>query len=121
MGNVSVVSTEFAECAHKIRAINDVMHLLGSKWKMSIIARLCYRSMRYSEMLKDIEGISGKVLSRELRDLEMNNLIRREVLDSQPVAVSYDISEYGKTLKELMDNIADWGLEHRRMIFNAAK
>ena len=101
-------------CSEKIRAIHDTMDVLSGKWKVSIIACLCYQSMRYSEILREVEGISGKMLSRELKDLEMNNLIHRKVLDTKPVSVSYEISDYGRSLKQLTDVIADWGINHRK-------
>lgn len=101
-------------CSEKIRAIHDTMDVLSGKWKVSIIACLCFQPMRYSEILREVEGISGKMLSRELKDLEMNNLIHRKVLDTKPVSVSYEISEYGRSLKELTNVIADWGINHRK-------
>ena len=76
---------------------NDTMEILNGKWKVSIIACLCYQPMRYSELLKEVKGISGKMLSRELKDLEMNQLIER-MLNTAPVAVEYKITEYGKRL-----------------------
>jgi len=88
---------------------------------MSIIACLCYQPMRYSELLKEVKGISGKMLSRELKDLEMNELIERNVLNTAPVAVEYRITDYGKTLKQLTNTIADWGFSHRQRIIAGIK
>ncbi|WP_343670995.1 helix-turn-helix domain-containing protein [Chitinophaga sp.] len=105
----------------KVRAIDDTLHILSGKWKVVLLAHLCYKPMRYSELLKDLNGIAGKVLSRELKELEINGLIIREVSDGQPLAVTYTISQYGKALKELTDGLADWGLQHRERIFNADK
>jgi len=105
------------QCGQAIMAIHDVMDILSGKWKISIIACLCYRKMRYSELLREVNGISGKMLSRELKDLEMNQLIKRTVLDTQPITVEYEITEYGYTLKDVTDVIAQWGLEHRKRIF----
>lgn len=110
--------TEISDCAKKIRAIDDTMDILSGKWKVSIIARLCYKPFRYSELLKDINGISGKMLSSELKELEVNGLINREVSKTKPVAVTYEISAYGISLKNLTDSIADWGLQHRERIVN---
>ncbi|MBX9886896.1 MAG: helix-turn-helix transcriptional regulator [Flavobacteriaceae bacterium] len=109
------------ECSHKILAISDTMDILNGKWKMSIIACLCYKPMRYSELLKEIKGISGKVLSRELKDLEINELIERIVLSPAPVAVEYRITDYGKSLKELTNTIAEWGFIHRQRIISGMK
>ncbi|HDZ13585.1 hypothetical protein LCGC14_1216240 [marine sediment metagenome] len=104
------------ECSQTILAIHDVMDLLNGKWKVSIIACLCYSKMRYSELLREVKGISGRMLSRELKELEMNQLITRAVLNTQPVTVEYEITEYGSTLKNLTTTIAEWGISHRKKI-----
>lgn len=108
-------------CSHKILAISDTMEILNGKWKVSIIACLCYQPMRYSQLLKEVNGISGKMLSRELKDLEMNQLIERNVLNTAPVAVEYRITEYGKSLEQLTNTISDWGLNHRHRIISSIK
>lgn len=104
------------ECNQTILAIHDVMDLLNGKWKVSIIACLCFKKMRYSELLREVKGISGRMLSRELKELEMNELITRKVLDTKPVTVEYEITDYGSTLKILTRTIADWGMKHRKKI-----
>lgn len=109
------------DCSQKILAIIDTMEILNGKWKMSIIACLCYKPMRYSELLKEVTGISGKMLSRELKDLEINELINRHVLNTAPVAVEYEITDYGKSLKQLTNTIADWGFIHRQRIISGMK
>ncbi|HBV15791.1 winged helix-turn-helix transcriptional regulator [Chryseobacterium carnipullorum] len=109
------------DCSQKILAISDTMEILNGKWKMSIIACLCYKPMRYSELLKEVKGISGKMLSRELKDLEINELINRQVLNTAPVAVEYQITDYGKSLKQLTNTIADWGFIHRQRIISGMK
>jgi len=121
MEKVNQVNPPFSDCAKRIRAIDDTMDILNGKWKVSIIARLCYKPMRYSELLRDIYGISGKVLSRELKDLEMNGLITRIVSQNKPIAVTYEISEYGHSLRVLTDSIAEWGLQHRDRIIKSAR
>ncbi|MCT4326186.1 helix-turn-helix transcriptional regulator [Elizabethkingia anophelis] len=125
MGNqVNSMEQEFdlvKDCSQKILAISDTMEILNGKWKMSIIACLCYKPMRYSELLKEVNGISGKMLSRELKDLEINELIERHVLSTTPVAVEYEITDYGKSLRELTNTIADWGLKHRQRIISGMK
>lgn len=106
------------ECNYKILAIHDTMDLLNGKWKVSIIACLCFKTMRYSELLRNISGISGKMLSRDLKELEMNHLISRNVLNTKPITVEYEITEYGATLKDLTNVISQWGLNHRNKIIN---
>src|SRR5690554_970562 len=87
-------------CKHNIRAIHDTLDVIGGKWKISIISCLTFYPMRYSELLREVEGISGKMLSRELKELEMNQLIIREVLNTQPITVQYQLTEYGQTRSE---------------------
>ncbi|WP_333663668.1 helix-turn-helix domain-containing protein [Chishuiella changwenlii] len=105
-------------CRHNIRAIHDTMDVIGGKWKISIISCLCFETMRYSELLKEIEGISGKMLSRELKDLEINGLVMRTVSNTNPISVVYELTEYGETLKDLTLTIANWGNAHREKIIS---
>ena len=98
-------------------AVHDAMDILGGKWKISIVAALCFNPKRFSEVLKDVKGISGKVLSRELKEMEMNKLVTRTVLDTHPVTVQYELTKYGQKLKSTIQQLADWGQEHRKVIF----
>jgi len=107
------------ECGKTIMAIHDVMDLLNGKWKLPIIACLCYEKMRYSDLLREIKGISGKMLSRDLKELEINQLITRKVLYTKPITVEYEITEYGYTFKDLTSVIADWGFKHRKRIIES--
>ncbi|MCV9933514.1 helix-turn-helix transcriptional regulator [Flavobacterium sp. LS1R47] len=106
------------QCYSTVMAIQDVVDILNGKWKISIIACLCYKKMRYSDLLNEIKGISGKMLSRDLKELEANLLITRTVLSTQPIMVEYEITEYGATLKDVTKVIADWGIKHRQRIIN---
>jgi DNA-binding HxlR family transcriptional regulator len=105
------------ECKKTIMAVHDAMDVLNGKWTISIIAALCFNKKRYSDLLKDVKGISGKMLSRELKEMEINKLVRRTVLDTQPITVIYELTEYGQNLKSVVEHLAVWGLEHRKKIF----
>ena len=101
----------------EIMAVHDAMDILSGKWKISIISSICYyNERRFSDILNDVNGISNKMLSKELKDLEVNKLIKRTVLGTQPVTVKYNLTEYGKTLQTIINNLADWGMEHRKVI-----
>lgn len=109
------------ECqlGHKreIMAVHDAMDILYGKWKISIISSICYyNKRRFSDILNDVEGISNKMLSKELKELEINKLITRTVLNTQPIAVQYQLTEYGMTLKTIINNLAEWGIKHRKVI-----
>ena len=101
----------------QIMAVHDAMDVLSGKWKISIISSICYyNERRFSDILNDVNGISNKMLSKELKELEANKLIKRTVLDTQPVTVQYNLTEYGRTLQTIIDNLAAWGMEHRKVI-----
>ena len=101
----------------EIMAVHDAMDVLNGKWRISIISSICYHNeRRFSDILADVSGISNRMLSKELKDLETNKLIKRTVLDTQPITVKYQLTEYGKTLQTIINSLSDWGMEHRRMI-----
>lgn len=104
------------ECKDTIRAVRDTVDILGGKWRFSIVAALCFNKKKYSEILSDIEGISGKMLSRELKDMEVNLLVKRTVHDTKPISVEYELTDYGKELKIVITSLATWGIEHRKLI-----
>lgn len=100
-----------------IMAVHDAMDVLNGKWKISIIATLCYyNKRRFSDILRDLNGISNKMLSKELKELEMNKLVRRTVLETHPITVRYELTEYGRTLRTIIKNLTHWGTEHRKEI-----
>lgn len=101
----------------EMMAVQDSMDVLNGKWKIPIISSICYyNKRRFSDILNDVVGISNKMLSKELKELELNKLIRRVVLDTQPVTVQYELTEHGKTLQTIINNLTDWGIEHRKKI-----
>jgi DNA-binding HxlR family transcriptional regulator len=105
------------ETRKKMRAVQDAMDVLHGKWKISIISSICcYGKRRFSDILNDVEGISNRMLSKELRELEINELIKRTVLDTQPIAVQYELTEHGNTLHAIINNLSDWGIAHRKKI-----
>ena len=105
------------EHKREIMAVHDAMDILNGKWKISIISSICYyNKRRFSDILNDVQGISNKMLSKELKELEINKLITRTVLDTQPISVQYQLTEYGMTLKTIINNLAEWGIEHRKVI-----
>lgn len=104
------------ECGNRIVAVRDALDILSGKWKLPIIISLLYGSKRFKEMERDITGITAKMLSKELKDLEMNQLVRRTVYDTMPVTVEYALTDYGETLKKVIGELYDWGSQHRKRI-----
>jgi DNA-binding HxlR family transcriptional regulator len=101
----------------EMMAVHDAMDVLSGKWKIYIISSIChYNKRRFSDILNDVVGISNKMLSKELKELEINKLIERTVLNTHPVTVQYELTKHGKTLQTIINNLTDWGKEHRREI-----
>jgi DNA-binding HxlR family transcriptional regulator len=106
------------ECQQHLLAIKDTMDLLSGKWKIQIIGALMKNDkLRFMDLLREVDGIAAKMLSKELQELEVNELIKRTVYDTKPIAVEYAITPYGKTLKKVINEIALWGVAHRKRLF----
>jgi len=103
----------------RLLAINDAMDVLSGKWKIQLIGLLIFQGkMRFMELLRHLEGIGAKMLSKELQNLEANQIITRTVLQTKPVTVEYEITPYGKSLQEVIISICNWGINHRKKIMN---
>lgn len=120
------VDTEIAAapCGHdcsehheRILAIQDAMAVLSGKWKIQLLGSLSFKGkQRFTELLKSIRGIRAKMLSKELQELEMNQLVTRTVKQTKPLTVEYEITPYGRTLEKLILEIVSWGMTHRERI-----
>jgi DNA-binding HxlR family transcriptional regulator len=102
-------------CKTNRRAVKDTLDVIGGKWKILILLTLKDKPHRFKELVKEI-GITSRMLSRELQDLEMNKLIVREVLNTKPVGVEYSITKHGLTFQGVIESLRDWGLKHRKEI-----
>jgi DNA-binding HxlR family transcriptional regulator len=106
--------------AHHL-AIRDTMDILNGKWKIRIIGALSFGARRFMELKGTIDGIAAKMLSKELQDLELNGLVSRTVLNTKPITVEYDLTEYGHSLKPIIEVIAAWGVQHRDKVIKEIK
>lgn len=104
------------ECTRSMLAIRDVLDILSGKWKLPILMLLMFEKRRFKDLQHHIPGITPKMLTKELRDLEMNQLINRTVYDASPVHIEYSITPYGRSLKKIIVEMEDWGKKHRRKI-----
>lgn len=109
------------ECTKSLMPIRDALDVINGKWKLHIIASLMHGNHRFKDLLRDISGITAKMLSQELKSLEINDLVDRKVYTSSPVVIEYTLTEYGKTLQKLMDELRLWGTEHRKRIIGEKK
>ncbi|MEN5231832.1 helix-turn-helix domain-containing protein [Sphingobacterium faecium] len=105
-------------CRFRINAVKDSMDILRGKWKIHILGILLYGGkMRFVDLQNETEGIGAKMLSKELQDLEMNHLITRTVLNTKPITVEYELTDFGRTLEPFIDTIAQWGIDYRETLF----
>jgi DNA-binding HxlR family transcriptional regulator len=105
-------------CKVRMRAISDAMSILSGKWKFHILGTLIGgNTLGFMDLLREINGIGTKMLSKELQDLEINQLIHRKVMNTKPITVEYSITEYGKTLLPLIDELANWGIEYKKSVY----
>ena len=103
-------------------AIRDTMELLSGKWKIQIIGALMQKgTLRFMDLLREVDGIAAKMLSKELQELEINELVTRTVCHTKPITVEYKITSYGKTLEKIIGEIAQWGDQHRKRLFRKEK
>ena len=82
-----------------VLAIRDTLNVINGKWKLSIIASLMYEKKRFTEIQRNIPKITPRMLSRELKELEINGIVIRKVYDTTPVRVEYELSESGKGIR----------------------
>jgi len=99
--------------------VRDALEVFSGKWKIPIITALnFYESCGFKELERIVEGITPKMLSKELKFLEDNLLVCRKVEDTRPVTVTYSITEYGKSCRSVMTELYNWGIGHRKKLFN---
>lgn len=104
-------------CTANLRSVADTLELLSGKWKLLILTLLYDEGpLRFGEMERAIGGITPRMLSRELKELEQNELVDRRVYATMPVSVDYRLTDYGQSLGIVMNALGEWGKTHRRRI-----
>lgn len=103
-------STE--QCTPTFNAVDDALYVIGGKWRLKIITALFEGNKRFNELQRMVNGISSKVLSHELKELELNGLVKRNEGD----VVEYEATPYGLTLHEVVLSLAKWGKMHKTNI-----
>lgn len=107
---------EHKECTSALLPIRDTLDVIGGKWKLLILISIWEGNKHFREIERSIPKLSTKVLSKELKDMEENQLITRTVLNGFPVRTQYAPTEYSKTLEKVIVELHDWGINHRKKI-----
>ncbi|KAF2331266.1 winged helix-turn-helix transcriptional regulator [Flavobacterium daemonense] len=121
MFNKNLENTEDVECSKNaciasLLPVRDALEVLNGRWKLPILIALGDRPKRFKEISKDIDGITDKMLSKELKDLEMNKLVVRTVYDTFPPTVEYRRTEHSRSLGNVIMALKEWGELHRKEI-----
>jgi DNA-binding HxlR family transcriptional regulator len=104
------------QCAGLLNSIGDALYVIGGKWKLRVIVALREDNKRFNEIQRAVDGISARVLSSELKELELNGFVTRTVHNQTPVIVEYEITDYAATLSGVLQSLADWGTMHREKL-----
>ena len=102
------------ECSTRLAALEDTLYVIGGKWRLKVIIALREGGVkRFNDLQRTVTGISARVLSNELKELEMNGFVKRNVYTQTPVVIEYELTDYTNTLDTILGSMIDWGLKHR--------
>lgn len=104
------------QCKELQLPVQDALDVLTGRWKLPIIIAISFQTKRFSEISKELNGITDRVLSKELKEMEQNQIIKRTVRDAFPPVVEYSITPHGRTLHRIYGELAEWGTAHRKLI-----
>ena len=108
---------EHKDCMSVLIPVRDTLDVIGGKWKLQIIISIWEGNKYFREIERSIPKLSTKVLAKELKDLEINKLIKRTIIEDYPVRIEYSVTEHTATLKTVIEALRDWGIKHRKEIF----
>lgn len=108
-------------CGRSIAAIRDTLYVLSGKWKLPIIIALKNGPRRFKDLQRELEEITPKILSKELKELELNEFVTRTVYATSPVTVEYELTKYSQSLDSIIGEMVDWGLQHRKRLMGNSR
>lgn len=100
----------------QLRDVQDVIDVIGGRWRGAILASLCDKEKRFNELKRDLGSVTPRTLTKELKYLEMNKLVDKEIVSTNPKMVQYSLTKHGKSLEPLIGSIVAWGQKHRKII-----
>jgi DNA-binding HxlR family transcriptional regulator len=103
-------------CTASVMAVKDALYMLNGKWKLPLIVALTNGPKRFNDIQRALDGITPKILSKELRELEMNEFVVRTVVPTIPVGISYELTPYSQSLNKVIEELKNWGMQHRERI-----
>ena len=110
------IQDDKAAIDQQIRHLQDTLYVINGKWKLPILVAVHQGNSRFRDIQRSVGGITTKVLSKELKELEQNKLVLRKVYDASPPSVEYTTTTYCDTLHNMIAEMIDWGKNHRDKI-----
>ena len=105
------------DAAQYICGVAVSLEIIGGKWKGVILWHLCHKTLRFSQLRRRLQGVTQKMLTQQLRELERDGLVNRKVYAEVPPRVEYSLTDLGRTLEPTLRQLCDWGRtyndEHR--------
>ncbi|CAM3711059.1 helix-turn-helix domain-containing protein [Mucilaginibacter galii] len=108
-------------CMASVTAVRDALYVLNGKWKLPLILTLSEGPLRFKDVQRALGNITPKVLSKELKDLELNEFVKRNVFNTTPVTITYELMPYSLSLDPVLQELRNWGMQHRERIVNSRK
>ena len=94
------------------KTVKVTLQVMSGKWKPMILWHIHKSPRRFNELVREMPGVTPKILSQQLKELEFNYIVKRTVLETVPPHVEYGMTEYGKTLCPVLEEMAAWGEMH---------
>jgi DNA-binding HxlR family transcriptional regulator len=108
-------------CVAGVAGIRDALYVLNGKWKLPLIFTLSEGPMRFKDIQRSVGDITPKILSKELKELELNEFVVRNVFSTTPVTITYQLTPYSQSLDKVLHELRDWGIQHRQRIVASRK
>lgn len=99
-----------------LKFLQDTLYVIGGKWKLPIMFTISKGHKRYKEIQRNIPGITSRMLSKELKELELNKIITRTVKDDFTVRINYEITDYCSSFDPVIRLMINWGKQHRQYL-----
>ena len=112
MGSPKTATTPTPEVCTEPCTIERGMRILGGKWTGSLLWHLQDGPVRFNDLARQLGGATRKMVTLRLRELEAQGLVRREVLSDRPIAVAYEITDFGRSALVVLEQLKDWAEDH---------
>jgi DNA-binding HxlR family transcriptional regulator len=93
-------------------SIEPGMRIIGGKWTGSIIYHLKDEPVRFNQLTRRLVGASKKMIDQRLKELEAHNMVTRTVINDRPIAVTYELTEFGRSALTILESLRDWSESH---------